>query len=352
MKKIKLLVVALAAIGLLVACSSTENNGKGGATTKSKIADVTIEGGTFIEPIGGDKEEEQDVIALNMKVKNTSKEKLYIFDDSFYLVEKGEDDKIKPLRLDYESNLENISGEISPGKSLSGTVVFAVKEDVDYQLIYSSSGIDEKGKAHSDVEMKLDLKKFSKTKEQLDEPVKAVQAYIDVVLLQKENNDYDSLIANDAAADIEMVKKEYARSLKDTFYRYRATDDDVAKAFESYVGNQSEAVEITITSVGNVGKRAKVAVDFKGISSQAVSDLIRDLKEEYNEKNKDYDSEKQEQYALSKLEEVYSQAEIGEPRRDMFIILTKKEDKWFIDFKSDDSYENKGLLNGFLGDVD
>lgn len=346
MKKFKL-IMAVMALSLLAACG----NSSGGTKSKNQVAEVVIEEGAFIDPIGGDSEEEQDVIALKVKVKNTSKDKMYLFDQSFYLIEKGKDEKITPMRLDYESNIKEISGDLSPGKSQSGTVAFIVEEDKKYELVFSSNGFDEKGKGHDEVETTLDLSEYDETKEHLEDPSKALQAYIDVVFLAKENADYDKLVANDVEADCEMVKKEYIKGLKDSFYSYRVSDDESSKAFESYVGNQSDAVEVTLKSAGNVSNMAKVNVDFKGIARKAVADGIDDFEEEYDDKNNNYEPEKREQYALSKLEEVYSNAEVGEPRDELAIVLTKKEDKWFIDFKSEDAYQNKQLIRAYLGDV-
>lgn len=353
MKKFKLIIMIVAVL-TLAACNNATKKNSGNATTKSKVAELTIKDGRYVEPIGGDNEDGQEYLALDLKVKNTSKNKMFIFDESFYLLEEGEDDKIKPLQLDYENKIKGFSlaGDLSSEKSVSGTVVFAVEEGKKYNLAFNSSGYDDDGNSHDDVEMPLDLKKYEKTKKELDEPVKALQAYIDVVFLQKENDDYEKLVANDSKTEIEMVTKEYNNMMKDTFYSYRLTDDDLAKAFESYAGNQSEAIEVTLTSVGNIGDMAKVKVDFKGISAQAANDLISKLKDEYYNKNDDYNSEKEEQYAVSKLEEVYSTADVGEPRNDIFVIMSKKDGKWSIDFKKDDFYENKYLLRAFLGDVD
>lgn len=353
MKKFKLVIMVMGLL-TLVACGNTTKKDSGNATTKSKVAELTIKNGYYVEPIGGDNESGQEYLALDLKVKNTSKNKMFIFDESFYLVEKGEDDKIKPVQLDYENKIKSFSlaGDLSSEKSVSGTVVFAIDEDKKYDLMFSSSGYDDEGNSHDDVELALDLTKYEKSKKELNEPIKALQAYIDVIFLQKENDDYEKLVANNSKTEIQMVSKEYDNMMKDTFYSYRLTDDDLAKSFESYIGNQKEAVEVELTSAGNIGDVAKVKVDFKGISSQAVNDLITNLKNEYDEKNNDYDSEKREQYAVSKLEEVYSTAEVGEPRNDIFVTMTKKDGKWTIDYKKDDSYENKYLLRAFLGEVD
>lgn len=352
MKKFKLIVMIVVLL-TLVACGNTKKETSGNTTTKSKVAELTIKEGRYVEPIGGDNEDGQDYLALDLKVKNTSNNKIFLFDESFYLVEKGEDDKIKPVQLDYENKIKGFSleGDLSSEKSTSGTVVFAIEDDKEYNLIFSPNGYDDDGKSNDDVEIALDLKKYEKSKKELDEPVKALQAYIDVVLLQKENDDYDKLVANDSKTEIDMVTKEYSNMMKDTFYSYRLTDDDLAKAFESYTGNQKEAVEVKLIPAGNIGDLAKVKVDFKGISSQAVNDLITKFENEYDEKNDNYESEKSEQYAVSKLEEVYSTADVGEPRNDIYVTLSKKDGKWTIDYKKDESYENKYLLKAFLGEV-
>lgn len=350
MKKVKILSIVLLT-GMLVGCnnkSETGNNNVGKVKTekvaKNMEAEVNIEKVTFINPIGAENED-SEYVSIEVKVKNISKEKMYVYDESFYLVEANDDEKITPVRLDYENGIETLSTDLSSDKSATGVIIFEVNPNTKYQLVFSS-------KNSNDIEMKLDLSKYQSSKEQLDKPTEALQAYIDVVFLQTDNPDYEKLVGNDSKTDIEMIKKEYTKQLKDMTYRYRATDEEIDKSFKSFIDKQSKVVELDLKQVGNVGSRARVEVNFKGISNTSVSDKARDAGDTYTEEHDDYDSEKEEQFVISKLPEIYSKADIGEPRRDILVDLKKKDDKWIIDYKSEDSYQNKQLLGAFLGDVD
>lgn len=90
----------------------------------------------------------------------------------------------------------------------------------------------------------------------------------------------------------------------------------------------------------------------KGLSNEEISDIFSEYKEEYLDQSDEYDSEKAEQYALTKYTEVLEKADLGEPRNELKVVLTKKDDKWDVNLKSNMDGSNEYLLRAFIGGVE
>lgn len=359
LKKLQIVAVVVM-LGLLTACGATgkgtdakgETKNQTTKSAKSKTMELAIENGFYVEPKGGENEDGNEYIAFDLKFKNISKDKIYVADNSFYLFEKGEDTKISPTQMGYDEGFEMIGQDLASGKSATGTVVFEIDSSKKYILAMSTISMDSSGKEHSDVELSVDLSKYETSKKELEDPKKALNAYIDVVFLQKENADYEKLVGNDVETDRALVEKEFGKELKDyVMNKYKPSEEETKVAYTEFVKNQNTRVETEITQVSNSGKKATLQVDFKGISRESVLDLVREARQKAIDEADDYDYEKGEKAAFAKLAEIYAIADVGEPRSAINMTLTKKEGKWMVDYKKDDSYENKQLIGAFIGDV-
>lgn len=352
-KNVLLVLVALLAI-VVAGCGgdTSSNKEKKAEVSKSKIAEMSIENGEYVIPFSEDGEGGSDTyIAFDVKVKNTGKEQMYVTTDSFSLFEKGEDGKISP-DTSYRTGIEDFEGgKLSSGKSLTVTVLFNIDSDKEYTLSYAPSSISEDSK--NDVEVAVDLSKYEKTKKNLDEPKKALDAYIDVVLLNKENPDYDKYISTDSEVAKEAVKKAFTKNFKDYLvYNYKPTDEELTTFFKNFQEIEAKRATYETKVIGNVGKKAMVEVTMKGLSNEEISDIFSEYKEEYLDQSDEYDSEKAEQYALTKYTEVLEKADLGEPRNELKVVLTKKDDKWDVNLKSNMDGSNEYLLRAFIGGVE
>ncbi|MDT1959451.1 DUF5105 domain-containing protein [Carnobacterium divergens] len=355
MKK-KMLLLSVLLITLVVAgCGGNTKNSKSDdkPIAKSKVAEVQIEKGEYVVPFSEDGEGGSDTyIALQVKVKNKSKEQMYITADNFALYEKGEDEKINPI-TDYKSGFKTSEegGKLSADKSLKLTILFNVKKDKEYSLNFATNSFDEDNK--KDVELAVDQTQYKDSLKKLDEPKKALDAYMDVVFLNKENENYDNLVSTNSEEAIAEFKKAFNKVTKDyVVYNYKPTDDELTTLFKNYQETEAKRATIETKLLGNTGEKALVEVKFKGLSNDSIIDIIREYKEEYNDENDTYDSEKSEQYALTKYPEILEKSELGEPRNDIKVLLTKKDGKWDISMKSNVDASNENLLRAFTGNVD
>lgn len=359
LKKLQLLTAVLL-LTVLTACGTAgkTTDAKGNSqnqtskSAKNKLVELSVENGQYIEPKGGENEDGTEYLALELKYKNISKEKMFVADSSFYLFEKGKDSKISPIQMSYDEGFDFFGEDLASGKSATGTVVFEVDSSKKYVLAMSTMTYDTSGKPHNDVELAVDLSKYEESKKELENPKKALSAYIDVVFLQKENADYEELVGNDPETDRAIVEKAFGKKLKDyILYKYKPSDEELKATYKEFVKNQNTRVELTIEQKSYSGKKATLGIDFKGISMDSVAEMFSEARSDAMSESDDFDYEKGDKAAFSKLSEIYKLADVGEPRSEINMTLTKKEDKWFIDFKKEDSYENTQLIQAFIGNV-
>lgn len=353
MKKLKMLVVPAVLGMVLVGCGGKKGDESGSTKgSKNNVANVEVKEGSYVK-LPSDKGKES--IELDLNVKNNSKSKFYVAEDSFYLTEKGKDEKIAAKgmlgsdmgSLDIYKTV--INGDLSPEKSLSGKIFFEIQEGKEYTLNFSSHGFDEKaGKELEEVEVPLDLKKMEDSKKALDEPMKAFQAYMDVVFLNKENKDYETLVGNDKAKDQEVIKKEFSKNMKSMIFSANTSDDKMAKAYEQFYKEQSSKFKVESEMETRLSDLAVIEVKMSGINDQSLFTATSKIKEEYYDKTGDFDMEKESEYLVNNFEKALKEGQVNH-LQDAKVTMTKKDKKWHIELSSDNYYENKQLVSGFLG---
>ncbi|MEG0254215.1 MAG: DUF5105 domain-containing protein [Vagococcus sp.] len=344
MKKIKMLVVPMILAVVLTACSGSEQ--------KNKVATIEVKDGSYVQLDGSS---DKETVELDVKLKNNSDNKFIVMEDSFYLVEKGNDEKIKEkdmtsgdlITTDIYKSI--INGDLSPEKSLSGKIFFDIKKDTEYSLFFTSHSFEEKtGKSHDDVEIPLDLKKFEDSKKSLDEPIKALNAYIDEVLLNKENKDYEKLVENDKTKEKELIKNAFSKEFTNFMFSGNSSDEQINKLFEQYTKAQSSHFKVETELDTRLSDVAIINAKMTGINSESISAGILKVKTEYYDKTGDFDQEKENEYAVNNFEKVLKDAKVGH-LTDTKITLTKEKDKWKIAMDTDKLYENKKLISSYLG---
>lgn len=352
MKKLKLLMVPMILGLVLVGCSNEKSKEESKGASEKDVATVEIKEASYVK-IG--KASKNQTIELDVKVKNNSDSEFVIMEDSFYLVEKDDDEKISAknlLGVDFGSvGLYDIAinGQLAPDKSLSGKVFFDVDKDKEYTLNFVSNGYDEEtGKSLKEIEMPLNLKDMADSEKKIEEPLQAFQAYVDVIFLNKENENYDKLVVNDKASEKDKLKKEFSKRMKSGLFSGNTSDEQMAKAFEQYATEQVTKFEAKSTLEQRISDKAQISVSVSGMNSDALFDSILKAHTEYYEKSGDFDAEKENNYVLSNFDKILKPIATNHVS-DVKVVLIKEGDKWNFEWDSDKYYENKELLSAYFG---
>lgn len=120
-----------------------------GETVKVNGVEITITKAKIVKPDKNNSPHNGKVLQVNIKVKNGSKNKIYV-DSSHFSLYKG--DKAQD---EYYGKKTPISGDINKGKKLSGFIKYDVAKTGTYKLIFTPAfSLD-----HKEIKWKIDVKK-------------------------------------------------------------------------------------------------------------------------------------------------------------------------------------------------
>lgn len=330
----------------LAACSSTSE--KTGASSSSKIIDVSIDNASYIlagknEGVSEDKETKKGLLAVHLKVKNKTDSEVSIspYDDiKIYDGEKQlspEDNlSLSDLGIDYSE-----TGSIGAEKVKDITVIVNVEKDKKYELGITPYS-DSTDKAE-EVKLALDTKKYAASFDTLNDPAKALTAYIETIYMDKENADYEKYVSADKAALQEEAKKAFKEKIQDAFTDLKISDKEMDKQYINYKSSLSQKGKIDAETVGNAEGKAVVLVQYSNIPLDDLFDLVDDYNEKYYQKTGSYDGG--EEYALSKFDVILDSIEAKDSKDKLEILMVKKDGKWTVDLSDD--YVEEQIVDAF-----
>lgn len=339
MKKINVLALAFVLMLVLAACNSSKETG-GSTSAKNKAIEASIDSASYIlvDSDEGATSEEKGLLKVDLKVKNVSKNSISLSDyDGVYLYEGDEQLSPKTGVNSRELGLENsTSDKIGAGKQKNLTFVFEVKKDKKYKigLQPTSSDYDEK---IDEVTLTLNTKKYAKSYNKLQDPEKALQAYTEVLYLNKENVDYDKYVTADKTAVIEEQKKAFNEELKGAFSN-SLTDKAKKDFFNMYKDVLKEKASVKTNVIANANNKAVVEVEYTTLNLSDLYSYVSQLKRAYTDETKDYDTEHSEEFAASKFKDIVNELETKDGSRPLRIFMVKEDGKWTV--KSSDLYSD------------
>ncbi|WP_397538488.1 DUF4352 domain-containing protein [Rummeliibacillus pycnus] len=121
---------------------------KVGETVKVNDVKITITKAKIVKPDKNIKPQNGKVLQLNITVKNSSKNKVYVDSSHFTLLKGGKSQD------EYYGGKTPISGDINKGEKLSGIIKYDVSKKGTYKLIYTPTfSLD-----HKEIKWKIDVK--------------------------------------------------------------------------------------------------------------------------------------------------------------------------------------------------
>lgn len=329
----------------LAACSSTsEKTGAG----SSKIIDVSIDNASYVlagknDGVSEDKETKKGLLAVQLKVKNKTDSEVSISPYDDIKIYDGE----KQLSPENDLNLSDLgidyyeTGNIGAEKVKDITVIVNVEKDKKYELgITPYTDSTDKAK---EVKLTLDTKKYAASFDTLNDPAKALTAYIETIYMDKKNADYEKYVSADKAALQEEAKKAFKAEIQDTFMDLKISDEEMDKQYINYKSSLSQKGKIKAQTVGNAEGKAVVLVEYSNIPLNNLYDLVDDYTEEYYQNTGSYDGD--EEYALSKFDVILDSIEAKDSKEKLEILMVKKDGKWTVDLSDD--YVKEQLVETF-----
>ncbi|WP_071393030.1 DUF5105 domain-containing protein [Bacillus tuaregi] len=346
MRKLGVFTLFIALMMALAACSSTSEKTGGGS---SNIMDVSIKDASYIlagkdDGVSEDKETKKGLLAVQLKIKNKSDSEISIssYDDiRMYDGEKQlspeTDVYFSDLDIDYYQN-----GDIGADKVKDFTVIVNVEKDKKYELGIKPfvKGSEDEAK---EIKIELDTKKYAASFDKLNDPGKALTAYIETIYMDKENADYEKYVTADKAALQEEAKKAFKEAIQDGFIDVTVSDEEIDKQYINYKTALAEKAKINAVTVGNAEGKAAVLVEYSTVPLVDLYDYVNEYDEEYYQNTGDYEGGQE--YALSKLDTIISSIEAKESREKLEILMVEKDGKWTVDLSDD--YGKEQLIDTF-----
>lgn len=134
------------------------------------------------------------------------------------------------------------SSDIGAGKVKTVPFYFNVEKDKKYEICVTPR-LSEPGEEADEILLELDTTKYAKSFDEIQDPAKALTAYVDVIYLGKENGDYEKLVTADKEAVQETAKTGFKKQL-DISLPDTATDAEIEKYYNSYKAALGEKAEL------------------------------------------------------------------------------------------------------------
>lgn len=333
LKKSSLIVLVLSVVMALAACSSSKDKAASSSSGKSKTVEATIENASYIlsgEDDGVSEDKKTGLLSVKLKVKNLAKSDIRVYGGiNLY----DGDNQIEPkIASNGEIDLhpDDDLGRIGAGKMKEMTVLFEVERGKEYELGIKPSSTEGETK---EAKLKLDTKKYADTYDQLQDPAKALKAYIETLYLDKDNADYEKYVTADKSAVQDEAKKQFKDSLS-TFFE-NIPDSKIDKYYQSFKSASAEKDKIETETKANANGKAIVKLEYSALDIEGLTDLVTDYEREYEDKRGDLDYDKEKQYALSKFDTMVNKLQVKSGRRDAEIKMVKKDGKWTVDTSDD-----------------
>src|SRR5699024_8090578 len=172
-----------------------------------------------------------------------------------------------------------------------------VEKDKEYEINIDPMSKDVEQEAEG-VEIPLDTSEYNDSLETLQDPGKALEAYVETIYFDKDTPDYDEFVSADKSGIQEDEVEQFTENLDRGMSYEDVSDKDAVKYYESFKEAAAEKNEIETEVLGNVDGKALVKIKYTALSFEDITKGLRDYKEKYAKKNSDFNPEKEEEYAL------------------------------------------------------
>lgn len=397
MKSILKTTVLVAGTVLLASCgfgntSTTSSDGK----AASGNSDVQFEllDGTYVVPPEESTVNDEQYLALKVKVTNKSDDKVSVSLDSFALYD-SDDSKMNDYNIYGENDeFHTISSEtISKGKSLTGYVVYKVDEDAKYNLHFEPTFSDYE-KEPEELSVKVDAGKYE---DNTDEVLDLAKTYVNEVFLsgneaantetlsvqsstsnvmnlssKEDSDDKDKdkdkeddkkpSLSNNIEEDRTSFTSTFISALGEQFDYYEPSQAELKTFIDAYVKANAErgTIQYSIKSYTIDSAEIYIKPETIDIASIDTTSIITDFVEKNRNTYSDYDAARQaaEKYLLEQLPTKLNTTGLASgdsmPGEGYAIKLTKDKDsnKWKIDSSDNsDNYSYEYIVQAFMGNL-
>src|SRR5699024_5279455 len=192
------------------------------------------------EPVEG---KEGGLLQIELQIENTSGNSVTVFPDQDIHLYDGENqldrsnDSYSLMGIEVDTN-NNVAAE----KQKNMDVIFDVEKDSEYELSITPMSSDYEVSA-KDATVNLDTSEYNDSLKTLETPGDALEAYIDTIYLDQDNDDYKELVSADKGDLQDEAEEHFGDMLKEIFTEDVLSDSDIEKYYKSFKEAQADKSE-------------------------------------------------------------------------------------------------------------
>ncbi|MGQ4668979.1 DUF5105 domain-containing protein [Metabacillus halosaccharovorans] len=348
-KRISLVLSMLVVIMLAAACSSstTSKEEKEKETGKNENASVEIkvDNAEYTLPSEYDNvTEDQLVLKIDVEMTNKRKETIDIEPPSFALYQ-GDTKATEGEPEDYKQKLEYT--RLTEGKKIKGSLFYIVDKGEQYQLVYTPLAYGDKEEDPIEIEIDGADEKLIKTADKLQDPAKALSAYLDILFYNVDNPRFEKLTGEKKDALLE----EFDAAIIEGFSSatYMSEDQLDQKVVVSLVNSMKSAFKekvgaTTITKTSN-GKEAIVELKGKPLDVPSLQPILEQEMEKFITSNPNATEAEALNFVFEKMGNEFKNVTTAEEVIVEIQMVKHGEDQWKID---PDDYRSEDIATPFV----
>lgn len=240
--------------------------------------EVHMEDAQFVQVKNGpsyNPEKEEGILKVELKIKNNTSNTLQVRPESDIVLYDGDKqiDALQNVSDPFLNREVYSSSSLIAGKQKSFIVLFAVTFDTAYEM-HISPKANYGNEEVDDVTIPLDVRDYMDTYEQINEPVEALQAYVDAVYFQEDIDVEEKMDVHIETLQAE-AKSDFLSFI--TFRRSEKLPDKIADRFyDTYINTLKKEGEVNGTIIAYNENNASVQLEYR---LPSYSKLLTDMSE-------------------------------------------------------------------------
>lgn len=339
-KKLALFILLCAVVMYLNACS---DSGEDASSAKGEMVEVSLIDATYV--LTGQDDDvsegaEKGMLMVDLKVKNLDDSSIRVSTLENIKLYDGDEQSDPIQQSNRYVNIDSIdSTQIGSGKVETMSVLFEVEKDKKYEIAIITNSFEGE---NEEVILELNTEEYAESYDALQNPAKALEAYIDMVYLDRDNINYKAYVTADKEALQKDAKKGFAETL-DSEFREGIPGQDLDDMYDGFRSTLAKVSEINaeVTAIGN--DKAEVTLEYTALPLNDLTEVMSKYREEFRGKN-DVNFKKENEYLISKFNSILNDLKV-KAGKDIDVRMVKKDGKWTLD----SSYEYNGKIEKVFG---
>lgn len=348
-KRISIVFSLLIVMILASACSSSttskeKEDGKSAAGSSDSV-EIAVDKVEYVLPSEYDSvNENQLVLKVDIAMTNKLKETLDIEPSSFTLYQ-GDTKATEGEPEDYKQKLDYT--RLTEGKKVTGSLFYVVDKGEKYQLVYTPISYGDKEQDPIEIDIDGADEKLLKTADRLQDPAKALSAYLDILFYNVDNPRFEKLTGEKK----DTLLKEFDAAIMEGFTSttYMSEDEIDQEVVVNLVNSMKAAFKekVGATAITKTSSGDKAIVELKGrpLDVPSLQPVLQQEMEKYITSNPNATEAEALNFVFEKMSNEFKNVKTAEEVVIEIQMVKHGENQWKID---PNDYRSEEIASPFV----